>query len=259
MAECATASGYTLGENSMMSNPLLHGAGTSAEGGNDTPGLGAHRRQSAGVGVPLHHHDAGSVGFPGNKPFAVPDIPMGVFPLSCIDEYNDPLAYLLSNGPTDVDPSGFGLGSVPDATLGERPRTAEELRLFRSQKLLQAEAASVALNPLHHENRQLIRQIGTELAREIRRTVREHANASSGLVPHLGQQDLIDSVRQSCHRMIAGCLDAARSALSKISESMGCGSFDAMDGQGMVQRSGLRRVVGPAPSQQAMEPQQVSC
>lgn len=260
MTECETGSAFSSQTGPLASGQAKHAPIPSREDGNDIAELGGKQRQSPGVGVPLQTNDAASGGFVVSKPlFPTWDNPMAVLPLSSIDEYNNPLAYLLSNGPTNTDPSGFGLGSVADGTLGERPRTTEELRLFRSQKLLQAEAASVALNPLYGEKRKKLCQISSNLARQVRQAVRDHASAASGLLPHLGQEDIMDGLRENCHRVLTGFLDAARSALSEISGGTENDPANAPDGSPIAPRLSLRDALQSATNQENPKESQQVC
>lgn len=242
------------------SNPLLNEPAVSAVGDS---GNGA--RQGRSVGVPVQA-EAGLVGLPVHKPFLAPDIARASLPSSFVDDSQDPMASLLGNGPCDSDPSGFGLGSVADGTFRGRSRTIEMLSLFRSQKLLQAEAASIALNPMYVLNRSRLRHISSTLTRQIRQTVRDHTDAAVERMSNLAdgaspkqQHEVVDGVRRNCHRVLTVYLDAARSSLREIFVSTGDGSVETADELGFRGRASLRDGVGTATNQpMKAELQQVS-
>lgn len=166
----------------------------------------------------------------------------------------DPLSYFLTSGHTDDDPFGFGVGSVADGTFGGRKPTPEELLLFRSHRLLQAQAVGVAIggrskttssSPDAAHVHKRFGLVSAALARQMRMKVLEQTNAAVECVRALGpnalptqQEDVIDVERRNCHRMLAGILDAATSTLREIVETSSCGgSLDGMAG-GMVSTVG---------------------
>lgn len=152
---------------------------------------------------------------------------------------SDPLSFFLTSGRGDSDPFGFGVGSVADGTFGGRKPKEEELMLFRSHRLLQAEAVGVAIGPSQASSadathvRKRFSLASGALSRHVRLKVLEQTNAALERVRALGtgassaqQQDAIAAERRTCHRMLTGVLDAATSALREISASCGGGSVE---------------------------------
>ncbi|CAM9963053.1 unnamed protein product, partial [Laminaria digitata] len=171
-------------------------------------------------------------------------------PQAYVPDNSDPLSFFLASGRSDRDPFGFGVGSVADGTFGGRKPTSEELLLFRSHRLLQAEAVSVALGPSHTSSaaiRQRFALISTGLARQVRMKVLEQTNAAVECVRALGgsasanqQQDMINAERRTCHRLLAGILDRATSSLREIScSNSNGGSGGAVSSAGMESELGM--------------------
>lgn len=186
-----------------------------------------------------------------------------------IPETSDPLSFFLDSGKSDRNPFGFGVGSVADGSFGGRKPTVEELLLFRSHRLLQAAAVSVAMlsgnrdaSPLqaslsssHSATgnaaaavRQQFGVIGTILARQIRLKVLEQTNLAIERVRALGnsatpgqQQDIINAERRSCHRLLVVILDTATSSLQELS---GSGIGGSISGGASVGGSGNGGVDG---------------
>lgn len=147
----------------------------------------------------------------------------------------DPLSFFLGNDQVERDPSGFGLGSVADglpSSSNGRRHTTEHVCLFRSHRLLQAQAATLALNPLHTLTRHRLRQLCRNLERQVRQTVREQTNdavekvAENDGVNAEQQQAIVDAARRNCHRLLTGLLDVAASSLREIASSLGEGVMD---------------------------------
>lgn len=154
-----------------------------------------------------------------------------------IDSNSDPLSLFLGNAQFDRDPSDFGLGSVVDgmanfSSTGRQSHTTEQLCLFRSHRLLQAEAAVVALSPLHNMTRQRLTQMSDNLARQVRQTVREQTNAAVERVAESNgasderQQAIINAARRNCHRLLAVLIDQTTSSLKDIPGSLTNGELD---------------------------------
>lgn len=179
--------------------------------------------------------------------------PYGLAPSDPLPYPSDPLSFFLASGRSDRDSFGFGIGSVADGTFGGRQPTTEELYLFRSHRLLQAEAVSVATAPSHASIRQRFGLVSTTLARQVRMKVLEQTNAAVERVRGLGgcasaseQQDIINVERRTCHRMLSGILDHATSSLREILGSIGAGGAggEAMIDSGLGY-DGARRHGGP--------------
>lgn len=145
----------------------------------------------------------------------------------CAADNLDPLSFFLANGRSDTDPFGFGVGSVADGTFGGRKPTHEELLLFRSHRLLQAEAVGVAIGPPNVSSAEHVHKrfslVSGALSRQVRMKVLEQTNTAVECVRALGtgaspaqQQDVINIERRTCQRMLAGILDAATSTLREI-------------------------------------------
>lgn len=177
----------------------------------------------------------------------------------------DPLSYILACGQNDKDPFRFGLGSVDDGTFGGHKPTPEQLLLFRSHRLLQAEAVGVAIGGLSlsaaaasgspdataHMPNKRFGLICAALSRQIRIKVLEQTNAAVDRVhalgddaPHSQQQEVIDMERRNCHRMLAGILDAATSTLREI-VTTSCGGGGGLGGGAAA---GMVGTVGPGPA-----------
>ncbi|CAM9115440.1 unnamed protein product, partial [Scytosiphon promiscuus] len=166
-------------------------------------------------------------------------------PQNYAPDCSDPLSFFLASGRGDSDPFGFGVGSVADGTFGGRKPSAEELMLFRSHRLLQAEAVGVAVGPSQASSADAARVrkrfglASAALARQVRLKVLEQTNAALRCVRALGtgaspaqQQDVINAERRTCHRMLTGVLDTATSTLREISAGCGGGSV-GLSGVGM--------------------------
>ncbi|CAM9756564.1 unnamed protein product, partial [Ectocarpus sp. 4 AP-2014] len=139
--------------------------------------------------------------------------------------------------PGESDPLGFGLGSVADGTFGGRKATPEELMLFRSHRLLQAEAVGVAIGPLHSSGgadagyvRKRLGLVSTAVERQLRLKVLEQTNAAVEGVRALGegappaqQQSVINAERRNCHRVLSGVLDEGTATLRELSTTGGGG------------------------------------
>lgn len=224
--------------------------------------------------------DAGPASFRVHAPLPTSDThivraphppPYGMAPSDPLPSPSDPLSFFLASGRSDRDPFGFGIGSVADGTFGERQPTTEELYLFRSHRLLQAEAVSVATSPSHASTRQRFGLVSATLARQVRMKVLEQTNAAVERVRGLGgcasasqQQDIINVERRTCHRMLSGILDHATSSLREISGSSGGGAGgDAMIDSGLGfdgarRQGGLQSVSSSMLGSPPTESQQVS-
>ncbi|CAM9857381.1 unnamed protein product [Ectocarpus sp. 12 AP-2014] len=166
-----------------------------------------------------------------------PDAQVISFPDPYPHDDSDPLSFFLSSGRGNSDPLGFGLGSVADGTFGGRKATPEELMLFRSHRLLQAEAVGVAIGPLHSSGgadaayvRKRLGLVSTAVERQLRLKVLEQTNAAVEGVRALGegappaqQQSVINAERRNCHRVLSGVLDEGTATLRELSTTGGGG------------------------------------
>lgn len=143
----------------------------------------------------------------------------------------DPLSFFLSNGRNDNDPLGFGVGSVADGTFGGRKPTTEALLLFRSHRLLQAEAVGVAICPSDASSAEnvhkRISRVSGALSRQVGMKVLGQTNQAMECVRALGagvsedrQEDVIEMERRTCHRILAGILDSGTHTLRGILASV---------------------------------------
>lgn len=159
------------------------------------------------------------------------------FPEPYPHDDSDPLSFFLSSGRGNSDPLGFGLGSVADGTFGGRKATPEELLLFRSHRLLQAEAVGLAIGPLHSSGgtnaayvRKRLGLVSTAVERQLRLKVLEQTNTAVEGVRALGdgaspaqQQSVINAERRNCHRVLSGVLDEGTATLRELSTTGGGG------------------------------------
>ncbi|CAM9266252.1 unnamed protein product [Ectocarpus sp. 13 AM-2016] len=166
-----------------------------------------------------------------------PDAQVISFPDPYPHDDSDPLSFFLSSGRGDSDPLGFGLGSVADGTFGGRKATPEELMLFRSHRLLQAEAVGVVIGPLHSSSgadaayvRKRLGLVSRAVERQVRLKVLEQTNAAVEGVRALGegappaqQQSVINAERRNCHRVLSGVLDEGTATLRELSTTGGGG------------------------------------
>lgn len=166
-----------------------------------------------------------------------PDAQVISFPEPYPHDDSDPLSFFLSSGRGDSDPLGFGLGSVADGTFGGRKATPEELMLFRSHRLFQAEAIGVAIGPLHSSGgtnaayvRKRLGLVSTAVERQLRLKVLEQTNTTVEGVRALGegappaqQQSVINAERRNCHRVLSGVLDEGTATLRELSTTGGGG------------------------------------
>ena len=204
---------------------------------------GDHNRSSSFV---VHH------------PLPSSDTQIVNLPQAYVPDNSDPLSFFLASGRSDRDPFGFGVGSVADGTFGGRKPTSEELLLFRSHRLLQAEAVSVAIGPSHNSSasiRQRFALISTGLARQVRMKVLEQTNAAVECVRALGgsasanqQQDMINAERRTCHRLLAGILDRATSSLREIS----CSNSNSVGNGGAPSSAGMDSELGMGMGRQGL-------
>lgn len=243
----ATSLGNGDGRRSTSNSPrALLNVDTSNSAHNASPRLDAHRPH----GEYLRRHNSSnscSMGFLGASGevahkhlplLSSPEPTMGVMPLYMGTDSNaEPLSFFLDNAQFDRDPSDFGLGSVVDgmanfSSTGRPSHTTEQLCLFRSHRLLQAEAAAVALSPLHTMTRQRLRKISGNLARQVQQTVREQTDeavkrvAESNSASDERQQAIVDAARRNCHRLLTVLVDETTSSLKDIAGSLANGVLD---------------------------------
>ena len=155
----------------------------------------------------------------------------------------DPLSYFLESGRNDHDPFEFGVGSVADGTFGGRQPTCEQLLLFRSHRLMQAEAVLIAMGKVYSSSvfeRQRLGLIGSTVTHKAWVKVAEKTNFTVERIRALArngmqhkQQEIIDEERKICNRMISAILDSATRNLKEMSNS-GCsvGSGSGCNGGG---------------------------
>ncbi|CAN0266009.1 unnamed protein product, partial [Ascophyllum nodosum] len=143
----------------------------------------------------------------------------------------DPLSYFLMSWRNDHDPFDLGIGSVADGTFAGRQPTCEQLLLFRSHRLMQAEAVSIAMDNAYSSSaseKKRLRLIGKNVARKaweklFEKTIstikRIRALRRDGILHK--QHEVINEERKICNRMIAAIFDSATRSLKEISDS-GC-------------------------------------
>lgn len=232
-------------------------SGRSSSGGHDH-----HGGPSSSSSTKNNSNNAPS-GFVLHRTLPSSDSQMVNLPQAFAPDSSDPLSFFLASGKSDGDPLSFGVGSVADGTFGGRKPTREELLLFRSHRLLQAEAVLVATGLSYSASpatRQRFGLISTTLARQVRMQVLDQTNAAVACVRALGgcasavqQQEIINIERRTCHRLLVGILDNAASSLrilagNSSTRSNTNGSCVAPAGSGMdsgfgidVGRSGQRQ------------------
>lgn len=255
----ATSSSRSSGGDSPAGGSSNSGSGTSSTstgtGGCTELIAVSATRNNHGSTAAQQEDPGGPSDFVVHRPLPPADTHIINLPQAYVPESADPLSFFLASGRSDRDPFGFGVGSVADGTFGGLQPTSEQLLLFRSHRLLQAEAVSVAIGKAHSSSasvRQRFSIVSTTLARRVRLKVLEQTNSAVERVRGLGgsasasqQQDIINVERRACHHMLASILDNATDSLREISDGSSSGNIGGAAGaDGAVTDSGFGGEIG---------------
>ena len=237
------------------------GGGSSSASGSDGSGSGSGGGGGGCAelgGVSCQRHNHGTIGttlalsdsacpsnFVANAPLHAQN-PIANFDQGDVLDDVDPLSLFLVSWRNDYDPFDFGVGSVADGTFGGRKPTFEQLLLFRSHRLMQVEAISIAMGMSYSSNaseRQRFNLIASTVTNKARVKVAEKTNSTVKRIRALAkngtlnlynkQEEVIDEERRICHCMIAAIFDNATRTLKEMS-NIGCsvGSGSGCSGGG---------------------------